>query len=496
MNKKKSDHYQPMTEKELAVKTLQRYRPLLDPAEFNLLEEELEKLLIPAIRINSLKSDSQLFTQSLQKIYGWQLESIPFCLTGYRVNPEAQGLSAAIEHRMGFFYIQEAAAMLPAELFDYGKTNHPLILDLAASPGGKTTQLAEKTIDQNLIIANDASRTRLSALQIVLQNWGVINQAVTCLPGEQCGNWFPETFDMVLLDAPCSMEGLRTTASHPMRPITEKDWLNLSLRQQHLLESALKAACPGGQVVYSTCTLAPEENEAVLAAILKKFPGKFEISDVSYKLPAPAPGLTSDGKNKFPHAMQRSLRLWPHLFHTAGFFAAHLTKIDTLPTNKQDYPHIHSAHVEKRYLKEQEINALSNQMDALYGFALEDLLAKQNIQIWQRNEGIWLIPDLFLEHFSDLQAVISGMQMGKWVGSEIVLSHEFAARFGLQFQNGKIMLEDEFLPIWLRGEDLRGYNTKGMQKGIVIVVDKWGRNLGRGKVLSDRLKNLLPNRLF
>ena len=93
--------------------------------------------------------------------------------------------------------------MLPVELFDFASLpDNPLILDMAASPGGKTTHLADRVGDRGLIVANDASRGRIQALEIVLRNWGIINQAVTCLPGEFFGSAYESCFDAVLLDAP------------------------------------------------------------------------------------------------------------------------------------------------------------------------------------------------------------------------------------------------------------------------------------------------------
>ena len=172
--------------------------------------------------------------------------------------------------------------MLPPELFDLAGMPEPLVLDMAASPGGKTTHLAALTGDMGLVIANDGSRSRIPALQIVLRNWGAANQAVTCLPGETFGGLYPDTFDAVLLDAPCSMQGLRSAESHSSRTITLNEIDSLAARQLRLLESALRAAKPGGQIVYSTCTLAPQEDELVLAALLERFPRQVRIEDVRH----------------------------------------------------------------------------------------------------------------------------------------------------------------------------------------------------------------------
>jgi len=181
--------------------------------------------------------------------------------------------------------------MLPAELFTPPLAGD-LILDMAASPGGKTTHLISRSGDNGLVIANDSSQGRIQALRSVLQNWGAVNYAVTRFPAERFGEWFPGTFDKILLDAPCSMQGLRTAESHHSRPVSEKESLQLSRRQRAMLSSAIRALRVGGEVVYSTCTLLPEEDEIVIDAILREFAGQIEVSDATHLLPSPAPGLS------------------------------------------------------------------------------------------------------------------------------------------------------------------------------------------------------------
>jgi len=477
--------------------SLEKFEPLLEPGEFQKLKQELEKPLQPAIRINLLKSEKGRLVKSLQNIYGWEVKPISFCPSGFRVKSNQQPLSATIEHRMGFFYIQESASMLPGELFDFGGIPHPLILDLAASPGGKTTHLADKTGDQGLIIANDSSHERLKALQIVLQNWGVVNQAVTCFAGERFGSWFPGMFDFVLLDAPCSMQGLRTSESHPMRAISEKEHARLSQRQQNLLVSALKATRIGGQVVYSTCTLSPEENEVVLSAVLKEFPSCFNIGDLRTRLPLPAPALVSYGDQTFPQEVQNGIRLWPHLCSTAGFFAARLDKVAPLTseTDPLDYPTVNSQYFSS--IDRKTMTTIIHQIQDAYGFDLIKLQEATNTTLYQHAAEVWMISDRLRQTFPALRVNSTGLRVGKLFAGEIALAHEFVARFGLEFNNGILQISDEQVPAWLSGQDLRPYDVSSFPKGrIVVVKDLLGRNLGRGKVLTNQLKNLLPNRLF
>jgi len=472
------------------------YRHLLSQEDYEQLKSEMMQPLPTAIRINLLRHPAEGFTEQLKKWYEWQFTPLPFCPSGWQVEANQPLPSQTIEHRMGDFYIQEAASMLPAELFDFPQGERPLILDMAASPGGKTIHLADLSQDCGLIIANDASRARLPALQVVLRKWGAINQATTALPGELFAQAARERFDLVLLDAPCSMEGLRSNASHPMRSISNSERERLAQRQRKLLESALAAVKAGGQVVYSTCTLAPQEDEAVLAAILEKFPNDIRIDHLQKKLPRPAPGLEQFGEIKFPAQMRNTLRLWPHLYHTAGFFAARITKLNSFShqTHKQI---LRPKPKTFKRLQDKNVKKITNQFLDQYGFDLYSLMEKQDLSLAQIKNTLWLIPNLVLNQFNDLPLISCGLTLGEQGEHELLPGHEFSARFGLLFQRGRIQLDEEYAVQWLRGEDLRGYSVPDVPKGkVVIVTDSRGRNLGRGKVLTSQLKNLLPNRLF
>lgn len=497
MSKKKKSATPRTVNISILESALQRYQPLLSISEYGQLVAELQKPLTPAIRINTLKNDPIRMVESLRAMYGWEMEPVPFCPAGFRVHPNQNSISTTIEHRMGSYYIQDSASMLPAELFDFSGSEQPIILDLAASPGGKTTHLIDLSGDKGLVVANDSSRTRLKALQTVLQKWGTLNQAVTCYPGERFGDWFPEIFDLVLLDAPCSMQGLRSSESHPIRPITDHERQRLVQRQQLLLKSALKSTRVGGQVVYATCTLAPEEDEGVIAALLQQYPKTFEVTDICKKLPLSAPGLTSYNSIPYPQELSNTLRLWPHLLHTAGFFSARLTKTTSFHETSKPYPQFDLHQAGFNRVNSKKYQEFVTIIQSVYGFNLDKLINELNLSLWSRDTDLYLLPESLINNFPSLRLTSLGMLIGKVTGNEFLPSHEFVARFGQEFESGKIMLENEFLCAWLRGEDIRGYSIKQPASArIVVVMDQIGRNLGRGKILANQLKNLLPNRIF
>jgi len=474
----------------------EQYRSLLPAEEYTRLEAALQKPLEPALRINPLKVDPLQALEDWKERYAWQVHRVPFCDTGWWVSNSPFPISQTIEHRLGFYYIQDAASMLPVELFDWQGTARPLVLDMAASPGGKTTHLVSKTGDQGLVMANDSSRSRITALRLVLQTWGAASSVVTSFPGEKFGDWFPDTFDRVLLDAPCSMHNLRSTDSHPVRPISEKERASLAVRQSHLLASAFTALKPGGQVVYSTCTLAPEEDEGVLQALLDRFPGAVRVENVHQRLPVPGPGLASDSEKTFDPQVQQAVRLWPHLYDTSGFFAVLITKLDSVNLPAQPAPY---RALEKNGLEGligREENRLERQLSEEFGYSLASSLEKHDLSLWKRGEAIFAIPNPFIQGFRNFPFEAAGLLLGEETPQGFQLSHEWVARFSMQFKQGRYCLPEETIPAWLRGEDIHGLPLGSLPAGrTVIVVDQQDRLLGRGKLQAQRLKNLLPRRL-
>jgi 16S rRNA (cytosine1407-C5)-methyltransferase len=297
---------------------LGRYQGILAPERFERLKTCALQAAPSAVRINLLKCDNpKAFIRRLASDYGWDLSPLPFSECTWQISNAVTSPGKTIEHQLGYFYIQDAASILPVSLFSTS-TKPRLTLDMAASPGGKTTQLIDSVSDQALVIANDSSASRLKALRSVTEIWGTLNTVLTNFPGEKWGTWFPDTFDRVLLDAPCSMESLRDSPSHPHRPISQDERLRLAERQLALLTSAVSATKIGGEVVYSTCSLAPEEDEFVLDAILKRFPDSIEIEQSRSKA-YHTQGLTSFEARELDSAIQGSLRVWPDAFKPMDF---------------------------------------------------------------------------------------------------------------------------------------------------------------------------------
>jgi len=474
---------------------LERFRGLLSTAEQHALLEELQRPLRLGLRMNSLKTDALMLQRWAQR-YGWVLQPSPFCEDGWWIEKSDVSPSQVMPHRLGFYYLQDVASMLPVSLFDFPPDGEPLILDMAASPGGKTTHIISRTGDRGLVIANDSSAERIVALRLVLQSWGGVNVGVTRFAGENFGAWFPEVFDFVLLDAPCSMQSLRSTETHPARPISDKEQGALSLRQFRLLVSALQAVRVGGQVVYATCTLSPEEDEAVLDQALSACGMCVQIEDVSNRLPRPAPALISDGVRSFAAPVRNALRLWPHLYRTSGFFVALLTKALPLSTTRQSAPSRPFEKTGLAPLKRHEVKNLMSCLEDAYGFALLPVVERMALSLWRRGAEIFLLPERWLRGFSQLPYQMLGMSLGKEMPEGFSPSHEWVARYGMAFQSGRVILDEKEAAAWISGADIgRSFLDCSPKGRTVAVMDAHGDLLGRGKALADRLKNLLPRRL-
>jgi len=483
------------------------YLGLLDPAEIGELREAIARPILQALRVNPLKaplggaenSDSPPAAQAAADWaarYGWELAPVSFCPTGWQILSSRIRPSQTIEYKLGFYYLQDAASMLPAELFDFEPGAAPLVLDLAAAPGGKTTHLLGRTGDHGLVLANDASLARLPALRGVLQDWGATAQAVSGFPGEKFGAWFPNTFDAVLLDAPCSMDNLHPDPRTHKRAVSPAEHQALAARQLRLLESAVQACKEGGQVVYSTCTLAPEEDEGVLDAFLRRYPGAIRVEDISDRLAPPAPALSRAGPQTFLPQVTGAARLWPHRSGTAGFFAARLTRTGPLPVHALPAPNrpLAAAGFAPRGSGRQA--AFCRAFEDRYGFDLAGLLANYDLEMWQRESAVYLFPTAFLRRFAGLPVSSLGLRLGEDTLDGFTLSHETAARFGQHFTRGRVELPADLVPAWLAGSDLPGLAPPpGQTGGVVVVSDLFERNLGRGRWLADRLKNLLPRRM-
>lgn len=223
----------------------------------------------------------------------------------------------------GLFQTQEEAAMLPVSLL--APQPGERVLDLCAAPGNKTAQIATAMGATGTVVANELKQGRLAALRQTIKRLGLLNVVMTARPAQE----YPlraGPFDRVLVDAPCSGEG--TIRKNPGAALTDGEAReHLAGRQRRMLTRALQLVRPGGRVVYSTCTFAPEENECVVGATLEALGGDARLVPASVPGLRSCPGVTTWQGRTLDSSLAGSLRLWPHHNDTGGFYVAVLERV-------------------------------------------------------------------------------------------------------------------------------------------------------------------------
>ena len=312
-----------MEELNIPEELLSRWKKLLQ----NELEEFLEALkrpLTPSIRVNTLKAPVDGCLSFLRE-RGMDIVPIPWCPWGYWLkNVEEESIGNWWEHFAGLIYVQEASSMIPVEVLQPqpGET----VLDIAAAPGSKTTHAAQKMENTGVIVANDLSIRRLKALTNNLERLGIVNVIVTQMDGRRFGRITPNSFDKVIVDAPCSAEGTIRKSYKAIYNWHQWAYKKLAETQKALLISAIKACKPQGVIVYSTCTFAPEENEAVVSYMLHKYPVKVE--EIALKGLNSSCGIEEWEGEIFHPDVKKCIRVYPHRNDVGGFFVAKLRKLE------------------------------------------------------------------------------------------------------------------------------------------------------------------------
>ena len=282
--------------------------------EYEAFLSSLERPRAVALRFNPLKGE--------QPDLPFVGENVPWEPRGYYYDPAARpGLHPF--HEAGVYYLQEASAMAPVALLDPQPGEK--ICDLCAAPGGKTTQIAGRMMGQGFLLGNEYSPKRAKILSQNIERMGVANALITNETVQNLAKRFPGFFDRVLIDAPCSGEGMFRKEEAAVTDWSQETVEMCARRQAEILHYGAQLVRPGGRLVYSTCTFAPEEDEMAVAEFLESHPDFVpEIIETPWFVP---------GENG-------SHRMWPHKLLGEGHFAAVLRRRDgeeeDVPLNKEE----------------------------------------------------------------------------------------------------------------------------------------------------------------
>ena len=281
-----------------------------------------------SIRCNTLKISVNELKSRLEN-YGWKLKQ-PFkefpevMIIESKLEPGEIGKTK--EHLLGYYYVQEISSMLP--MLALKPEAGDFILDLCASPGSKTTQAASMMKNEGTIIANEVNLGRIGILNSNLERCGVMNTIVTRKEGVAlCEKFLKKTqfkFDKILVDAPCSGEGTLRKSPKTFLMWNPNMIKKIARTQRRLAEAACKLLKVGGTMIYSTCTLAPEENEMIVNYLLNKFDIKIEKLTLPLKFRC---GVCEWEGEKLNKDVENCLRSYPQDNNTDGFFVAMIRKI-------------------------------------------------------------------------------------------------------------------------------------------------------------------------
>lgn len=461
----------------LPIDFLPRFEKLLGDEFFSFSEIYTHSANI-GLRVNPLKieaPDRLVGNVGLNALQGFQnFQPVRWCKTGYYTSAEIQAGKHPY-HAAGLYYLQDPSAMAVAEIL--APQPGERVLDLSAAPGGKTTHLAALMGNQGVLVANEIHSRRVWELAENLERCGVTNCAITNEPPEKLAGHFGAYFDRVLVDAPCSGEGMfrkSAAARHDWSPELVR---SCAIRQSAILDEAVKLVRPGGWLAYSTCTFNPQENEAVIARLLQAHP-EFELAEVG-----PQPGF-SPGRPDWvpgcPFPLARCVRLWPHLAPGEGHFVALLQKSNPISDSGSD-----NGYRKFRKIDSQALNSFTSFcLSTLKVGFVPERLAQVGAYIYQLPQAL---PDL-----GRLKVIHPGWWLGTLKTNRFEPSHALA--LGLHAADVRNILDfradSKEVAAYLRGETLVNH---GENAWVLICVD--GYPLGWGKRSQGVVKNAYPKGL-
>ncbi|KII75836.1 RNA methyltransferase RsmF [Vibrio renipiscarius] len=434
-----------------------------------------QRPLRKSVRVNTLKLSVDAFLLRAKE-KGWQLTPVPWCQDGFWIEADESvvPLGNTAEHMAGLFYIQEASSMMPVSALFMNNPNYDAVLDMAAAPGSKTTQVAACMQNNGVLVANEFSASRVKVLHANIERCGVRNAALSNYDGRVFGAWLPEHFDAVLIDAPCSGEGTVRKDADAMKNWSKSSVLSISETQKDLIESAFHALKPGGVMVYSTCTLSIEENQQVCHHLKETFGDLVEFDSLKDLFPEAEKALTEEG----------FLHIFPQVYDCEGFFVARIRK-----TGSATAPE-----VKKRLGK----FPFTKANDKTQQDIAQQLLAALNIelpeqsQVWLRDNDVWLFPASLEPMLSEFKFSRMGIKIAEAHKKGYRWQHQVATTLATGNGTNNVALSIEDAREWFMGRDVRPDVQPG--KGEVIVTYA-NDVIGLGKWVGNRVKNGLPREL-
>jgi NOL1/NOP2/sun family putative RNA methylase len=436
-----------------------RMKEMLGEEEFARYEKSLSEPRYNGLRVNTLKMTPEEF----QEISPFSLTPIPWCPNGFYYNREENPAKHPYYYA-GLYYIQEPSAMTPASFLPVEPGER--VLDLCAAPGGKTTELGAKLKRQGVLVSNDISISRTKALLHNIELNGIPNIVVLSEEPAKMAGRFHGYFDKILVDAPCSGEGMFRKDPQMVKAWSPEKVAQYGALQKEIMLEAAKMLKPGGKMIYSTCTFAPEENEQTIEYLLENLDG-FSLVDLPLYdgFDQGHPEWSKTGRED----LKKCRRLWPHRIKGEGHFVALLQKDADSETRKSrtySYQTAKMAPELDDFIKETKLN-----------------LDPKRIEI--HDERVFYMPE-GLPDIKGLRVVRAGLFLGNLKKKRFEPSQPLAMAFTGEegFERIHLSVDDERLIRYLKCETI---NVEGKNGNVLICVDN--QPLGFGKLSNGVMKN-------
>lgn len=479
---------------ELPVSYQEKMKALLGPKEYEAYRNSLDAPSYRGLRVNTGKLEAEEF----EKISPFPCVKIPWIPNGYYI-PEDANASRHPYYAAGLYYLQEPSAMTPARTLPIEPGDK--VLDLCAAPGGKATELAAKTGPEGLLVANDISNSRAKGLLKNLELFGSPHILVTSETPERLVEYFPEFFDKILIDAPCSGEGM-----FRKDPSMIKSWLEhgpeyyAAIQRQIVLQAA-KMLKPGGMLLYSTCTFDPEENEGTIEALLETHP-EFSVVELDDDLKSSfleagfcpgRPDLIPEGKEELKHCF----RLYPHKVKGEGHFLALLQKSGEARGDSK----MHTALSESKKKNDSSASSLESFLDVLPKDYILKCREQYNFRIQQTT--VYALPqklpqiralrflrtgclmgELSKQRFEPSQALAMVLKKSDWP-----LCIDFSTEDDrvIRYLKGETLDIDDLSPMDSISDQKTRKQMKEIGNWALVCVD--GHPLGWAKIVNGTLRN-------
>lgn len=445
----------------LPVEYAERMKTILG----NEFDEYLSVLNEPAVRAFRVNTE-KISLEEFEKINLFSKSRIPYVENGFYLEYDKIGNHPY--HHAGMIYVQEPGAMAPAECIDI-KPDWK-ILDMCAAPGGKSTQLKNKLSEKGVLVSNEIIPSRCKILTGNIERLGLKNTVTTCMDSAKLAKFFPKTFDMIMVDAPCSGEGMFRKEEIAIDEWSIENVKKCAERQAEILENAVLTLKDGGYIVYATCTFSLEENEMTVDTFLKKHP-EFEIVPVRNTVKNNTVDAISFEGCECEN-INFARRFYPHKNKGEGQFMAVL--------------HNTLEHSNLKLKQQKRQNKIDN---TVFEFLDDVLESYEKSNVMMNNEvPVYFTPDFDVTY---LKAFSCGVTIGEIKKNYIQPHHQFFMAMGKDFKS-KINLttDSEEIKKYLHGEE---FKTNCKNGWAVVTVD--GCTLGGVKVVNGIAKNHYPKGL-